>query len=69
MVDACVRLAWAHRATLRWWALENPSWYDKIAKGETLVLLRPASSWGRCPRPDEPAARIDSSAGALLRKT
>ena len=24
VVDACIRLAWAHRDTLRWWALENP---------------------------------------------
>lgn len=24
VVDACIRLTWAHRDTLRWWALENP---------------------------------------------
>ena len=24
VVDACVRIAWAHRGTLRWWAIENP---------------------------------------------
>lgn len=24
VVDACIRLAWAHRKTLHWWALENP---------------------------------------------
>ena len=24
VVDACIRLAWAHRKTLRFWALENP---------------------------------------------
>lgn len=37
-------------------------------KGETLAHLRPASPWDRSPRPDEPAARMNSSAGAYLRK-
>lgn len=45
---------------------EVTSSYD--TKGETLAHLRPASSWDWSPRPDEPAARINSSAGAYLRK-
>lgn len=24
VVDACIRIVWAHRQTVKWWALENP---------------------------------------------
>ena len=41
VVDACIRLAWAHRDTLRWWALENP--IGKLVRylGKPLMRFNP----------------------------
>ncbi|EFL84333.1 hypothetical protein HMPREF0326_03026 [Desulfovibrio sp. 3_1_syn3] len=42
VVDACIRLTWVHRATLRWWALENP--VGKLAR----YLGRPKMYFNPC---------------------
>ncbi len=41
VVDACIRLAWAHRGTLHWWALENP--VGKLVRylGKPLMRFNP----------------------------
>ena len=41
IVDACIRLTWAHRATLAWWALENP--IGKLVRylGKPLMRFNP----------------------------
>ena len=40
-VDACVRLAWRCRRTLKFWALENPKGYLKRWMGEPQFIFDP----------------------------
>lgn len=41
MVDACIRIAWRCRYTVKWWAVENPRGYLRRWLGEPQFTFDP----------------------------
>lgn len=72
LVDACIRIAYAHRNGLRWWALENPINLLRHYLGPPVLTFRqweygdpgekPTGIWGDfTPPPKHPKPRTKSS--------
>ena len=53
VMDACLRIAWAHRDTLKWWVLENPVGKMKQFLGDPTMSFQPNEYAGYSDNPRE----------------